>query len=549
MAAQMCAQCLTCTGKLLENTAQMFEELEAIANLKFGKLVDSIAEETQEKLVEYNRKATARGSVLGGFAESERVRIRLDGAERKCRGLSEIWLQLIIKKNGRLTQEDLQFIMTRVKQCASTTNVTSMSPGGLQLPESALSALKETAERRMQSVVSNVARDLEIRIREHEHFGVEERPSTIAAREMIGPAAGGERHGTYLIPAVDHSASDQLTRVAPDNADRQRRVWVVHGRDERLRSALFTFLRSIGLDPLEFNEARGLTGKPTPYVGEILEVAFEHAQAVVVLLSPDDEARLRPDLTKTDDPPYEKELTGQARPNVLFEGGMALVSHRDRTVLVQVGDVRPFSDIAGKHLLRLDNSTEKRQEFAHRLQDAGCPVKLTGIDWHTAGNFSTVPKSSMHGGGGGGSEPGSRSSSPALAPLEVTLTVEGDPPVQVLKLVANREVRVSRLEYMLSSEATIAAESVLKQGDAVEVPINHDLLTKVWNVPRTDRNEFDHSGPAKLRIMASADGLTRQYVLPVQMESIVKGNTMYRRAIGSKMFLPEQIAETSRVSS
>ena len=59
---------------------------------------------------------------------------------------------------------------------------------------------------------------------------------------------------------------------------------------------IFDFLYSIGLKPLEFSKARELTGKPMPYVKEILDAAFAHAQAVVVLLTPDDEARLRPDL-------------------------------------------------------------------------------------------------------------------------------------------------------------------------------------------------------------------------------------------------------------
>lgn len=61
---------------------------------------------------------------------------------------------------------------------------------------------------------------------------------------------------------------------------------------------MFTFLRSIKLESLEFSEARKRTGKPMPYVGEILEVAFQHAQAVVVLLSPDDQAHLRADLQR-----------------------------------------------------------------------------------------------------------------------------------------------------------------------------------------------------------------------------------------------------------
>ena len=166
-----------------------------------------------------------------------------------------------------------------------------------------------------------------------------------------------------------------------------RKVWVIHGRDERLRQGMFTFLRSLNLEPLEFAEARALTKKSSPYVGEILDAAFRRARAVIVMLTPDDEARLRSDLQGPADSHQEKLFAGQARPNVLFEAGMAFASHQDRTILVQFGELRPFSDIAGRHTVNMDGSTAKRQELARRLENCKCPVNWKGIDWHTAGDL------------------------------------------------------------------------------------------------------------------------------------------------------------------
>jgi predicted nucleotide-binding protein len=166
-----------------------------------------------------------------------------------------------------------------------------------------------------------------------------------------------------------------------------RAVFVVHGRNTAARDALFTFLRSLKLDPIEWIEAVVATGKPAPYVGEILTTAFNLAQAVVVLITPDDVAYLREEFRQAGDPPHEVEPTGQARPNVLFEAGMAMGRDEDRTILVELGVLRPFSDIGGRHVIRLGNSTQRRQEFALRLQAAQCPVDLTGIDWHSAGDF------------------------------------------------------------------------------------------------------------------------------------------------------------------
>lgn len=169
-----------------------------------------------------------------------------------------------------------------------------------------------------------------------------------------------------------------------------RAVFVIHGRDRAARDALFAFLRAIGLHPIEWSEAVLETGKASPYIGDVLDAAFNKAQAIVVLMTPDDEARLNERFCESGDPEYERTLTGQARPNVLFEAGMAMGRDAARTVIVELGTLRPFSDLAGRHFIRLNNSTQRRQELAQRLLAAGCPVTLTGTDWHTIGNFAAT---------------------------------------------------------------------------------------------------------------------------------------------------------------
>ena len=180
----------------------------------------------------------------------------------------------------------------------------------------------------------------------------------------------------------------EVTGVAPSPTDRAK-VFVVHGRNSAVRDAMFSFLRAIGLKPIEWSEAVLATGHATPYIGDILDAAFPQAQAVVVLLTPDDEARLRPEFVQDDDPLYEKDLSGQARPNVLFEAGRAMGRDSERTVLVEIGVLRPFSDIAGRHVVRFDGSSQRRQELAQRLEAAGCEVSRKGTDWHTTGDFGS----------------------------------------------------------------------------------------------------------------------------------------------------------------
>ena len=183
-----------------------------------------------------------------------------------------------------------------------------------------------------------------------------------------------------------------LEKLSPDMKPDPRKVFVVHGRNEHLRRSLFTFLRAVGLDPIEWSEAVQLTGKGAPYIGEILEAAFDKAQAVVVLLTPDDEAKLREELLHSNDPDYERFPTGQARPNVIFEAGMAFARHAERTILIEVGELRPFSDVAGRHAVRLNNSPEKRMELLQRLKTAGCNIPTEGkSDWLKEGDFAVTP--------------------------------------------------------------------------------------------------------------------------------------------------------------
>lgn len=166
-----------------------------------------------------------------------------------------------------------------------------------------------------------------------------------------------------------------------------RTVFVVHGRNTKIRDELFKLLREFDLIPLEWNEAIRRTGNAAPYVGEILGVAFKDAVAVIVLLTPDDLVKLKPKFQNAKDHAYEKTLFGQARPNVLFEAGMALGSKSKNTVLVQVGMVKPFSDIGGRHLVQLDSSAPSKKQLAIKLRNAGCAVKDDGTGWITVGNF------------------------------------------------------------------------------------------------------------------------------------------------------------------
>lgn len=206
------------------------------------------------------------------------------------------------------------------------------------------------------------------------------------------------RNARMAVPSVAAPASVAATTGRPAKAKAKgkakrppgKRVWVVHGRDIKLRNALFDFIRSIGLEPLEWEHAVKATRSGAPYVGEVLDAAFRTANAVIVLLTPDDVAQLKREHWQRGEPSFEKKLTGQARPNVLFEAGIAFGTHPTRTVLVQVGEMRPFSDTAGRLVVKFHDSAPKRKELERRLAAAGCETDTSGDHWLTAGDFSSI---------------------------------------------------------------------------------------------------------------------------------------------------------------
>jgi predicted nucleotide-binding protein len=193
-----------------------------------------------------------------------------------------------------------------------------------------------------------------------------------------------------LFYANNSAIQKESTKPNIANYTNSLNVFVVHGRNLNIRDAMFQFLRSIGLKPIEWSQAVSETGKASPYIGEVLDKAFNMAQAVIVLMTPDDEGKLNQKFQKADDLEHERTLTPQARLNVVFEAGLAMGRDQKRTLLLEFGKLRPFSDIGGRHVLRMNNSSAKRQELAQRLQTAGCAVDLSGTDWHTCGNLDSL---------------------------------------------------------------------------------------------------------------------------------------------------------------
>lgn len=156
--------------------------------------------------------------------------------------------------------------------------------------------------------------------------------------------------------------------VGDDEVANKNDVFLIHGRDHTANEDMKTLLRSAGLVPIDWEEAVRWTGKLSPSVFEVISIAIPRVQAVICLFTPDETAQLRPELMRAGD---ADDAGPQPRPNVLVETGMAFAVHPQKTVIVQIGHVRPISDLAGLHVLRFDGSPKSREDLINRLRQAG----------------------------------------------------------------------------------------------------------------------------------------------------------------------------------
>jgi predicted nucleotide-binding protein len=165
-------------------------------------------------------------------------------------------------------------------------------------------------------------------------------------------------------------------------AANSKNVFVVYGRNKHARREMFAFLKMLGLSPIPWEQAVLFTDRNAAYIGETLDGLLQQAQAVVVLLTGDDEAQLRSQFFMNAELENYKILFPQPRLNVLFETGMAfshpsLASH---TILVEAGEVRICYALEGRHRIKLSNKLEDRWALIRSLEAAGCAVEIPSYE-------------------------------------------------------------------------------------------------------------------------------------------------------------------------
>ncbi|MBB5327804.1 toll/interleukin-1 receptor domain-containing protein [Tunturiibacter gelidoferens] len=126
----------------------------------------------------------------------------------------------------------------------------------------------------------------------------------------------------------------------------------------------------------------------------------------------------------------------------------------------------------------------------------------------------------------------------AAKPLSLYLSFAGDVDNQSLLIESNKPIKVKSVDLLMSSEASITTIDVNgKITNKTSVLMVHEKVVLLFNAPRPDKNTWDHSGPAALRIVYVASGRTSDVVLPILLQPAIKDNTQWIKLTGSKTFL------------
>lgn len=193
------------------------------------------------------------------------------------------------------------------------------------------------------------------------------------------PQQAGEH--SFQRPA---SSTEAPSSAAPE---KRRYVFVVRGRDQSIYASVVAFLKALDLRVISWDEASERAGGGSPHTLDIVRAGIEMANGVIVLMTPDDQGKVKPEFSYSSDDPREASLSGQARQNVIFEAGWAMALNQGAVILVRVGDVRQLTDIAGLNYVSLTNDISSRKQLISRLRSSGLEPDPQGEEWRTAGIF------------------------------------------------------------------------------------------------------------------------------------------------------------------
>jgi hypothetical protein len=220
----------------------MYEDLEQIAQLKFGKEMEFISAQTRENLVKMQREYAARAPFPGarsGPHEAEIGKVYIDGAERLVRALYQIWIDLIQQRKGHISRPDIAFITSKIDGYARTQRGHLHTVFSQRRMGAGLNVLIQEAEMSMYAVAADIKRDLEIMAREYEAFPNKavvdkEHSMTRMSKRRFSPGRRvlvGKQSKPGTIVSVDDQPSEMGEFRHTVTLDRDGQLIAVYGCD------------------------------------------------------------------------------------------------------------------------------------------------------------------------------------------------------------------------------------------------------------------------------------------------------------------------------
>jgi predicted nucleotide-binding protein len=177
-------------------------------------------------------------------------------------------------------------------------------------------------------------------------------------RESLNTSKGLPLAVDYV---VKKEGPDKLLRTVQEHLN--RRVFIVHGRDNEARETVTRFIEKLGLWAVILNEQPGASRA-------MIEKFERYANATfaVVLLTPDDVGSLRD---------HPDGLRPRARQNVVFELGYFMGRlGRGRVVALYKEGVELPSDFQGVEYLPFDANGAWKLSLAREIKNAGLDIDL-----------------------------------------------------------------------------------------------------------------------------------------------------------------------------
>jgi hypothetical protein len=188
----------------------VYEDLQPIVQLQFGKEMEIVSQQTQANVREAEAQylaATKGARIISGQHEASLGRMRIAGVEQLARSLFQIWIDIIKDRNGHIGRQDIEFVLGQMgafahAQYANLTRVFA------QRPSAVVPLLTQEAENRIKAALAEARRDLEIMVLRNEALPkkpVAEKEAVIIQNSNIGNLNLGSQVG--MISTVLESIS------------------------------------------------------------------------------------------------------------------------------------------------------------------------------------------------------------------------------------------------------------------------------------------------------------------------------------------------------